>query len=80
MKSKNSKKRIMQIGYEELERRRKEILPESMKIVWNALDITTRNLQGLRYSEIEMFILLLNREVKKSCYFDGSGFENPPLV
>jgi hypothetical protein len=70
----------MIIGYQELERRSKLILPESNKKIKHALNVATKELQGLRYSEIEMFIALLTRETKKNSYLNENGFENPPLI
>lgn len=70
----------MTLHYEELERRTKLLNEDSGKKIRHALTITRQNLEGLRYSEIEMFLLILEREMKKGCYLDATGFENPPLI
>lgn len=70
----------MVMSYEELERRSKLLLPESSKKIRHALNVATYALSGLRYSEVEMFLLLLDREMKKNAYLNGDGFEEPPLI
>ena len=66
--------------YEGLERRQKLLSEDSEKKIRHAITTATQNLQGLRYSEIEMFLLILEREMKKNCELNRFGFENPPII
>jgi predicted site-specific integrase-resolvase len=68
------------ITYEELERRCNDLTEESGKKIKHALTEARRNLSGLRYSEIEMFLLICEREMKKNCDLSRLGFENPPKI
>ena len=66
--------------YEELERRTKLLNEDSGKKIRHALTTARQNLEGLRYSEIEVFLLVLEREMKKECELSRFGFENPPVI
>jgi hypothetical protein len=70
----------MEIGYEELDRRSKLLSKESSKIIGEAISKTCYSIKGLRYSEIEIFLQLLERNIKMESYFRGYGFEKVPLV
>ena len=77
---KTTKQKMITVSYEELENRTKLLNEESGKKIRNALTIASQNLEGLRYSEIEMFLLILEREMKKNCELSRFGFENPPII
>lgn len=71
---------MITISYEELENRTKSLNEDSGKKIRHAITTATQNLKGLRYSEIEMFLLILEREMKKNCELSRFGFENPPII
>ena len=66
--------------YEGLERRQKLLSEDSGKKIRHAITTASQNLQGLRYSEIEMFLLIFEREMKKNCELSRFGFENPLVI
>jgi hypothetical protein len=70
----------MEKGYEELSRRAKLLSEESGRIIGEAIAKTCYSVKGLRYSEIEIFLQLLERNIKMESYFSGYGFEEVPLV
>lgn len=71
---------MITMSYEELEKRTKLLNEDSGKKIRHAITTVRQNLQGLRYSEIEMFLLILEREMKKGCVLSRFGFENPPII
>ncbi|MDI5949471.1 hypothetical protein [Flavobacterium yafengii] len=68
------------VSYEELERRCNDLTEQSSKKIKHALTEARRNLSGLSYSEIEMFLLICEREMKKNCDLSRFGFETPPQI
>ena len=71
---------MITMSYEELERRSKLLTEETSKKIRHVSNIAISELRGLRYSEIEMFLLLFERESKKICEVRSLPFNTPPVI
>lgn len=66
------------LDYKHIHKIRQDLSEESAEKIYKALDETKRIINGLRYSEIELFLMLLEMSTKMQSRFKYQGFENPP--